>query len=153
MPIAILTVAKLILLLLLYLFLIRAVRTVAMDLRGTPGRAAPPRPAVAPDRDRSPPRKAAREVVVHAPDAKPRVVALDDQPVTLGRSNRMNVRVDDRYVSDEHAELRPGDGGWTVRDLGSTNGTFLNGAKLTRPTTVGPGDQIRLGKTRVEVRR
>ncbi len=57
------------------------------------------------------------------------------------------------YVSDEHAEILPDDGGWAVRDLGSTNGTFLNGAKVTQPTPLATGDQIRLGKTRVEVRR
>jgi pSer/pThr/pTyr-binding forkhead associated (FHA) protein len=61
--------------------------------------------------------------------------------------------LEDVYVSDEHAEILPDDGGWSVRDLGSTNGTFLNGAKIHRPTPLAVGDQLRLGKTRVEVRR
>jgi hypothetical protein len=67
--------------------------------------------------------------------------------VVLGRSADVDVVVDDVYVSDEHAEILADGGGWSVRDLGSTNGTFLNGAKVTRPTPLAAGDQLRLGKT------
>lgn len=156
MPIAVLTVAKLVVLGLLYLFLFQAVRTVAADLRGAGDTRTkpPPRPAVANvDRSRKRNRRDPTELVVHAPDSKPRVVALRDQDLTIGRAAQVNVRVDDVYVSDEHAEVARDDDGWVVRDRGSTNGTFLNGAKVTQPTPIGPGDQIRIGKTRLEVRR
>lgn len=65
----------------------------------------------------------------------------------------MTVQLDDVYVSDEHALIAPTGDGWAVRDLGSTNGTYLNGAKVSQPTPLSAGDQLRLGKTRVEVRR
>ena len=90
--------------------------------------------------------------MIHPPEGKPRVVTLDGT-VTLGRSTRMTAQLEDSYVSDEHAAVEPDGDGWTVRDLGSTNGTYLNGAKVTQPTEVGAGDQLRLGKTRIEVRR
>ncbi|MEX1177359.1 MAG: FHA domain-containing protein [Nitriliruptor sp.] len=155
-PGALLTLLKFALLLALYVFLFRAIRAVAVDLYGPRRRATPPRPAVAspaPDgakRARKPP----REIVVHAPTGPPAVRPLGKQPITLGRAHSVDIVIDDVYASDEHAQLAPdGDGGWNVRDLGSTNGTFLNGAKLTHPVPIGAGDQLRLGKTRVEVRR
>lgn len=151
---AVFTVLKLVLLLFLYLFLARAVRVVAADLYGRRrrDRRAPPRPAVAPGEQRRGSRPP-RELVVHPPDGRPRVVPLDGQPVTLGRAPSMTVQLDDVYVSDEHVLIAPSDDGWSVRDLGSTNGTYLNGAKVTQPTPLSAGDQLRLGKTRVEVRR
>lgn len=154
MPIVLLTLLKLVLLALLYLFLFRLARAVVVDLYGPRRRRtpSPPRPAVAepaPRRNRRPP----RELVVHPPDGRPRVVPLEAQTVTLGRSERMTVALEDVYVSDEHALVAPDDDGWIVRDLGSTNGTYLNGAKVTQPTPIAAGDQLRLGKTRVEVRR
>jgi pSer/pThr/pTyr-binding forkhead associated (FHA) protein len=155
LPGVLLTLLKFALLLALYIFLARAIRTVAADLYGPRRRATPPRPAVAAPADapkRS--RKIPREIVVHAPTGTPAVRALGKQPITLGRAAGVDIVIDDVYASDQHAELLPdGDSGWKVRDLGSTNGTFLNGAKLTRPTSLAAGDQLRLGKTRVEVRR
>lgn len=150
-----LTLMKFGLLLALYVFLARAVKLVTADLYGPRRRAtAPPRPAVAsppPQQRRA--RKAPKEIVVHVPGAAPQVRSLGKQPVTLGRAGNVDVVIDDVYASDEHAQLYPDDDGWTVRDLGSTNGTFLNDAKVTRPTPLAAGDQLRLGKTRVEVRK
>lgn len=155
MPVVVLTLVKLLLLALLYLFLFRMVRTVAMDLYGVGKRksAPPPRPAIANAEQPKRARKQPRELVVHPPNGRPEVVPLSESRVTLGRAVGATVVVDDVYVSDEHAEVVPEDGGWAVRDLGSTNGTFLNGAKVTQPTFLSSGDQLRLGKTRVEVRR
>ncbi|GGI02912.1 FHA domain-containing protein [Egicoccus halophilus] len=153
---ALLTVLKFGLLLLLYLFLARTLRAVVVDLYG-PRRTSPPtaRPAAAtpaPSPRKS--RKTPREIVVHRPDGGSRTFGLGGHGVTMGRSSAAaDVVVDDVYVSDEHAQILPDDGGWSVRDLGSTNGTYLNGAKVTRLTPLADGDQLRLGKTRIEVRR
>jgi pSer/pThr/pTyr-binding forkhead associated (FHA) protein len=153
-PIALLAVLKLGLLALLYLFLWRTVRTVAADVYGERRgrRAPPPRPEIATPAKRST-RRAPRQLVVHPPEGAPQVVDLTGGPIRLGRSSSATVELDDVYVSDQHAEFLPDDDGWKVRDLGSTNGTYLNGAKVTQATHVSAGDQVRLGKTRVEVRR
>ena len=155
MPIELLTLFKFGLLALLYLFVGRTVRVFASDLTPTRRRAAPaPRPAVAaPSEPNRRSRRIPKELVVHVPGGSPRVVPLIGHGVVLGRGPSADVYVDDVYVSDEHVEVLPDDGSWSVRDLGSTNGTFLNGAKVTRPTPLAVGDQLRLGKTRVEVRR
>ena len=155
MPMALLTLLKFVLLILLYLFIAKVIRAVLADLYGPRRKAqAPPRPAVAtPQQAPRKSRKLPREVVVHPPSGRPSTHQLAGSGVILGRSAAATVILDDVYVSDEHAELLPDDGGWSVRDLGSTNGTYLNGAKVTRPTPLAVGDQLRLGKTNVEVRR
>ncbi|MDP9022227.1 MAG: FHA domain-containing protein [Actinomycetota bacterium] len=153
MPIALLTLLKLVLLALLYLFLVQAIRAVTADLYGPRRRASSPRPAVAGSSPKRSNRRPPRELVVHPPDGRPSVIPLRDEAVTLGRSERMTVTLDDVYVSDEHAIVAPNGDGWVVRDLGSTNGTYLNGAKVSQATPVAAGDQVRIGKTRVEVRR
>lgn len=156
MPIELLTLMKFALLALLYLFVARTVRTVALELYGGRRKAAAPapRPAVAaPVEGARRSRKIPKEIVLYPLEGQPRVIGLSGHGLVLGRSDAVDVLVDDLYVSDEHAEILPDDGSWSVRDLGSTNGTFLNGAKVTRPTPLAAGDQLRLGKTNIEVRR
>lgn len=154
MPIGLLTLFKLLLLAGLYLFLARVVRVIVADLYGPARRKQTrTRQPVASSSDQRKVRRHPREIVVHHPAGQPEVVALNGAAVTLGRSTVASVVVDDVYVSDEHAQVLPGEDGWVVRDLGSTNGTFLNGAKVTQPTTLAAGDHLRIGKTRIEVRR
>jgi hypothetical protein len=64
---------------------------------------------------------------------------------TLGRSRQCDVVVDDANVSRTHAELRPRGGSWVLTDLGSTNGSSVNGRRIDAPTVVRPGDEIELG--------
>ncbi len=154
-PIELLTLLKFVLLGLLYLFVGRTVRVFAGELRPAKRKAAPaPRPAVAaPSEPNRRSRRIPKELVLHPPSGAPQVVPLTGHGVVLGRGTTADVHVDDVYVSDEHAEILPDDGSWSIRDLGSTNGTFLNGAKVTRPTPLAVGDQLRFGKTRIELRR
>jgi hypothetical protein len=67
--------------------------------------------------------------------------------VTMGRSRQCEVMVDDPNVSRQHAEIRPRGGSWVVTDLGSTNGSRLNGRRLEQPTVLKPGDEVELGTT------
>jgi pSer/pThr/pTyr-binding forkhead associated (FHA) protein len=91
--------------------------------------------------------------VVHIPEGRPRVIELGGQAVLFGRSPSSTVRLEDPYVSDDHARIYQADGGWMVADLKSTNGTFLNRVKVTTPTQIAAGDQLGIGKTIVEVRK
>jgi hypothetical protein len=65
--------------------------------------------------------------------------------VTLGRSRQCDVVLDDANVSRKHAEIRPRGGSWVLTDLGSTNGSSLNGRRIDGPEVVRPGDEIELG--------
>jgi hypothetical protein len=66
---------------------------------------------------------------------------------TLGRSRECEIVIDDPNVSRQHAEVRPRGGAWVVSDLGSTNGTRVNGHVINGPEVVRPGDEIEVGSS------
>ncbi len=68
---------------------------------------------------------------------------------TLGRSRQCDVVLDDPNVSRQHAEIRPRGGSWVLSDLGSTNGSCLNGRRIEGPEVVKPGDEIELGTSSI----
>jgi hypothetical protein len=68
--------------------------------------------------------------------------------LTLGRSRRCNCVVSDLTVSRLHATIERTEGGWWLRDAGSSNGTWVNGCRVTDPVEVHPGDQVALGRCR-----
>jgi hypothetical protein len=65
----------------------------------------------------------------------------------LGRSRDCEIVIDDAGISRHHAEIRPGAQGWTVEDLGSTNGVLVNGQPTRGVELLQPGDRIELGST------
>jgi Protein of unknown function (DUF3662)/FHA domain len=69
--------------------------------------------------------------------------------VTLGRSRECDVVLNDPNVSRQHAEIRPRGGSWVLSDLGSTNGSCLNGRRIEAPEVVKPGDEIELGTSTI----
>ena len=80
------------------------------------------------------------------------VMRLGDQPITIGRSNDIEVSLQDDYASGHHARLFPQGSRWFLEDLGSTNGTFVGGTRLTRTTPIEPGTDFRVGHTSMQLR-
>ncbi len=78
---------------------------------------------------------------------------LGGGPITIGRSSESNVVIRDDYTSTNHARLDLRAEGWVVTDLESTNGTFVNGQKVTSPVLVAEGTPITIGTTTFELRR
>jgi hypothetical protein len=74
-----------------------------------------------------------------------RRLVVSARGATLGRSRECDVVVDDANVSRRHAELRPRGATWVLTDLGSTNGTRLNGRPIHGAEVVRPGDEIEVG--------
>ncbi|MCK4871389.1 MAG: FHA domain-containing protein [Phycisphaerales bacterium] len=68
------------------------------------------------------------------------------EPSLIGRSSEA-LRTSDPSISRRHAELTPDDGRWFISDLDSSNGTYVNGTRITERTRVTPGDHIRTGST------
>jgi pSer/pThr/pTyr-binding forkhead associated (FHA) protein len=149
----VLSVLKYALLALLYFFIYRAVRSIAVDLSGR--RASQPASTSA-----RPPKarttrgaKTPTSLVVHAPEGRrPKAFRLSGA-LEIGRAESCQVRLDDTYASQHHARLSARDGSWFVEDLGSTNGTYVNDRRVQAPVEVRPGDVVRIGKTVMELRR
>jgi FHA domain/Domain of unknown function (DUF1707) len=76
------------------------------------------------------------------------VLALPERKVTLGRSRDCDCVLAEPSVSRRHAELRRQDGRWLLRDLGSRNGTRVNGVRLLDEAEVCPGDRVSFGDAR-----
>jgi pSer/pThr/pTyr-binding forkhead associated (FHA) protein len=134
-------------LLLLYLFIWRVVRAVSRDMR-LPQESfiLAPQQAAAAGLGRT---SAGVLVVLSSPAIDPGTEReLDSSPVTLGRAPDNDLVLDsDEFASVKHARIEPRRDGVWVEDLNSTNGTFVNGMKLSRRQKLTPGDVIRVGET------
>jgi hypothetical protein len=138
-------------LILLYLFIWRIVRSAARDLRlPQESMILGPQQAAAAGLG---PQAAALElgklVVIASPALlEGDVVALDARPLTVGRGGNNDVPLaSDEYASSRHARFEARRDGVYVEDIGSTNGTFVNGIRLTRDRRLAPGDVVRVGET------
>jgi len=143
-----LAILKYCLLALLYLFLLRIILLVGKELRGTPE----PVPAepVAPRRGR---RRAWRLLVVEPETARGEQHEVDGE-LTIGRAGGCGVVLaDDTFVSQVHARVFERDGEAWVEDLGSTNGTLVNGEATTEARRLRKGDVVQIGQTVLEATR
>ncbi|MGH3509886.1 MAG: FHA domain-containing protein FhaB/FipA [Nocardioidaceae bacterium] len=80
-------------------------------------------------------------------------IPLEQAPLLIGRGTDAAIRLDDDYVSTRHARIASSGGQWFVEDLGSTNGTYIGSHRITQPTTLQLGSQVRIGKTTLELRK
>ena len=79
-------------------------------------------------------------------------VALTSRPLSIGRSSDSSIVIRDDYTSTHHARLEYRAGAWILSDLGSTNGTFLVGKKITESTPVPLNTPFTIGSTTFEIR-
>jgi hypothetical protein len=158
LPEPLLTILKLCALALLYLFFLRVLRAVWAEV--SPARVLAPLSAPVGPR---PPRPKGRRpmprrgkgggnalIVVEPEDAAGTRHPLGDE-VTVGRAAGCTITLEDNYASQLHARIFRTDDAVFVEDLGSTNGTYVNGQKLTGTALVKRGDLVRIGSTVLEV--
>ena len=139
---------KIAFLILLYLFIWRIVRSAARDLR-LPQESMILAPQQVQGLIQQAARKQGRLVVLQSPALDVgEVVTLDTHPLTVGRglTNDVSLAVDE-YASTRHARFEPRRDGVFVEDIGSTNGTFVNGIRVTRERKLVAGDVVRIGET------
>ena len=137
-------------LVLLYLFIWRIVRTASRDLRlPQESFVLGPREAAAVGLRPEPELNMGRLVVLKstAIDENTEFV-LDSAGISIGRGGPNEVRLDgDDFASAQHARVEPRRDGVWIEDVGSTNGTFVNGVRLSRARKLAAGDLVRVGET------
>ena len=148
-----LTVIKVVYLALLWLFILSAVSVIRSDLFGRTVRAAdqpqpqelesPPPPARRAKRHRGEP----RVFMISQGNQAGLSADLAGGVVMIGRGADCQLILDDDYVSTRHARVVSTPNGIYVEDLGSTNGTYVNGQRITAPTTITFADTVRICKT------
>ena len=137
MPDLLLTLLRLIFLALVYLFVWQVARAIGAHL------------GLAPIRRK---RKPGTRVVMLRSDQQSGMDFQVTDAVVLGRSPEADIALDDPYASEFHLRLNNRDGKLVLTDLGSTNGTYVNGRRVTTPVDLNRGDAVQVGKTVMEVR-
>lgn len=89
------------------------------------------------------------EVTVYSPLFSPFRQPLQGPAVSIGRASDCSIPIKDRYLSRKHAELIVDGTTWILKDLGSANGTYLNGSRVEHDEQLKTGDRIRLGDTEI----
>jgi len=80
-------------------------------------------------------------------------IPLASSAILIGRSPSCTLVLDDDYSSSRHARIFPQGENWLVEDLGSTNGTFVNGERVHQPVRVTAGESVRVGQSTIELQR
>ena len=154
-----LVVLRVCLLVFMYLVFLRILRVVWVELKG--GAVVPARTAPVPVVARARVAAGAGTRLGASPQA-PVLLAIEpptlagaaftlDAETTIGRASGCRIPIDDSHVSKVHARVFVHEGRWFVEDLGSTNGTLVNGVLVDRAAPVEPGDHIRVGETVLEL--
>jgi pSer/pThr/pTyr-binding forkhead associated (FHA) protein len=148
-----LTIIKVVFLALLWLFILSAVSVIRSDLFGKTVRASdqpqpqeletPPPPSRKGKRQRGEP----RVFMISQGNQAGLSAELSGGVIMIGRSPDCRLILDDDYVSTRHARVVSDPNGIYIEDLGSTNGTYVNGQRITAPTTITLADTVRIGKT------
>jgi hypothetical protein len=143
-----LLILKLVFLVLLYTFIWRIVRSASRDLR-LPQESFVLAPEAGVPQLRDSDFEAGRLVVIKSTALdEGRDVVLNSAPLTVGRGEQNDLQLEgDEFASAEHARFEPRRDGVWLSDRGSTNGTFVNGTRLSRARKLAPGDIIRIGET------
>jgi hypothetical protein len=160
MPELVLTVARFGFLILLWIFVFTVVGVIRRDLfagsRSSRIVAAPRGVGPATSGHSRPAKvkrgRAAHQLFVTAGALAGTRITLGEAPITIGRAEDSTLVITDDYASAKHARLVPRAGQWFIEDLGSTNGTYLDRAKVSAPTPVPLGVPIRIGRTSLELR-
>lgn len=115
-----------------------------------------PAPAAAPVQSQAPSQNqntsSLNRLVITSGPKRGHELELRGEPISIGRARDADLVIQDDYTSTRHARLLNWDGQWMIQDLDSTNGTYVNGERVSQPTRIGPGTSVRIGTTTFELK-
>ena len=152
MPDIVLDVLKYVFLIVLWIFVARVLRAVVVGLRTVPDTGAGPRAAPARSSSRRIKKTPKHATIVEGASTSGKNFDLG-QELTIGRSDKCHIILDDTYVSQVHARIFAKGDSYYLEDLGSTNGTYLNRKRVGGTTELQRGDRVKIGKTMLEMRK
>jgi pSer/pThr/pTyr-binding forkhead associated (FHA) protein len=159
MPEQLLTVLKICLLVLLYLFFLRVLRAVWAEVNPPKVVTDPSQAAPAPPRVRQKPSRSVRKaaasptkLAVIEPVERAGTEFAIGPEITIGRSSGCSIVFDEQYVSQVHTRLFQREGQVFAEDLGSTNGTWVNGVRAMGQMPARLGDRLQIGNVILELR-
>jgi pSer/pThr/pTyr-binding forkhead associated (FHA) protein len=145
---------KLAFLVLLYVFIVLIVRSATKDIGGSPQESIILGAKEAAALRAQLPTRPARFLVLNGPGLRSGSTLEITAPTTIGRGPESGIRIDgDDFASSSHARIESRQDGVWVEDLRSTNGTFVNGARVTTERLLQGGDVVRIGQTELRLER
>lgn len=149
MPEIVYITLRVVFLVLLYVFVLLVARTAYLELKP-----APARPAAAKASAKKPRGGRKAKLVIAGDAGRKKQASWELQgDVIIGRGEECGVTVEDEFASNLHTKIYQAEGRYYVEDLGSTNGTYVNGRRIHYPTELRSGDRIKIGRTVMEFRR
>ena len=149
-----LSILRISFLLALWWFVLTVVSVLRRDLQA-PRDAKPLTPARSTNKPSQRPtlrsRKTSTKLVIVEGALTGTVLPLGTSPILIGRAPDSTIVLEDDFVSTRHAQLTPNGNHWIVEDLGSTNGTWIDRTRISSPTVLRPGTQLRIGRTSMEL--
>jgi len=94
-----------------------------------------------------------RELVVVEGPAAGAKVSIEKRPITIGRASICDLTLEDDFISSRHLRISMQSNGYVVEDLGSTNGTWVEGERLSEPVLIKPGVRIKMGRNTLTIRK
>jgi pSer/pThr/pTyr-binding forkhead associated (FHA) protein len=94
-----------------------------------------------------------RELVVVEGPAAGSSVLISKRPITVGRASICDLALDDDFISSRHLRVSVQENGYVAEDLGSTNGTWVQGERLVEPVLIKPGVRIKMGRNTLTIRK
>jgi pSer/pThr/pTyr-binding forkhead associated (FHA) protein len=94
-----------------------------------------------------------RELVVVEGPAVGTRLNVEKRPITVGRASICDLTLEDDFISSRHLRISQQDNGYLIEDLGSTNGTWVEGERLSEPVLIKPGVRIKMGRNTMTIRK